>query len=215
VPLTDATLEVLHDHYKESFTFIRGREGQRDRLFLWLLLFYAILILEVGFPANAHGVLGSVRIGENSLNLQLIPLQLLLDASWVVVAACVLKYCQLSTGIERQYDYLHMLEDHLSVALGDDQLYRREGRAYLSSYPWLLTWAWLCYIALFPAALLVATTYLYAVEVAQLRYGWASEAFDGMFVVSILVSVGLYRVLPGGRRVVQSLRRRRRLWPGG
>lgn len=207
MPLTEPQVGIVHDHYKESFTLIREREGQRDKLFLWLLLFYALLILEVQFPANANGVLGSLNVAGNTLNLQQVPLGLLLDASWVFLAAFVLKYCQVATAIERQYDYVHMLEGRMSSALKDDRIYRREGAAYLSRYPWLLRWAWLSYTAMFPAALVVATIYLFAVEVAVLHHGLPSKIFDGVFVASIVVSVSLYRFLPGILRAVRHFRK--------
>ena len=43
-------LEVLHDHYKESFSYIRERERERDRLFLILIALFALLALEIQYP---------------------------------------------------------------------------------------------------------------------------------------------------------------------
>ncbi len=198
MPLTDEQLSLLHDHFKESFTLIRDRERQRDRLFLWLLLLYAVLIIEIQYPANAQGALGTVTIAGNTIDLQLIPLFLLLDASWVFLAAFVLKYCQVATAVDRQYPYLHALEERISASLKDEDLYRREGRAYLTSYPRLLSWAWLCYTLVFPSALILATGYLYVVEAVALRYSPFSKAFDGLFAMGIVITVILYRYLQGG-----------------
>jgi hypothetical protein len=36
-PNADKAFEVLHDHYKETFEIIRGREKTRDRLFLFVV----------------------------------------------------------------------------------------------------------------------------------------------------------------------------------
>ncbi|MFI5285419.1 MAG: hypothetical protein ACHQ4F_03775 [Candidatus Dormibacteria bacterium] len=163
---------------------------------MWLLLVYWLLIIEIQYPANTHGALGSLSIAGNTIDLRLVPLPLLLDASWVFLAAFILKYCQTAKSVERQYDYLHMLENRISDTLGDDEVYRREGRAYLSKYPSLLNWASICYTILFPAALIVGASYLYLVEVTQLKYDWKSELFDGLFFASIIVSLVLYRFLP-------------------
>ena len=45
-------VDILHDHYKESFSHIRDREKQRDRLFLFLIGVLGLLFLEVQYPAN-------------------------------------------------------------------------------------------------------------------------------------------------------------------
>ncbi len=195
--MTDENLSLLHDHYKETFSLIRVRESQRDKLFLWLLLLFAVLIVEVQYPANVHGVLGSVTVAGNTVNLNLVPLNLLLDASWVFLAAFVLKYCQTAKAVDRQYPYLHLLEDRISDALNDQEVYRREGRVYLSHYPRLLNWAWVLYTIVFPTAMILAVIYLYVVEVRELRRSLLALVFDGAFALSVISTVCVYRYLPG------------------
>jgi hypothetical protein len=189
-------LTLLHDHYKETFALIRERETQRDRLFLWLLVIFALLVIEIQYPANFHGVLGHVNVAGNNIDLQQLPLARLLNVSWVFTAAFVLKYCQVAKAVERQYTYLHLLEDRISDGLGDADLYRREGRAYREQYPHLLNWAWVYYTILFPAALAIAVVYLLVVECVSLQGSVLSKAFDVVFGVSILASLGLYRIRP-------------------
>lgn len=189
-------LALLHDHYKESFALIRERETQRDRLFLWLLVIFAVLVIEIQYPANFHGVLGHVNVAGNDIDLQRLPLALLLNVSWMFTAAFVLKYCQVAKAVERQYTYLHLLEDHISDGLGDADLYRREGQAYQKHYPHLLNWAWAYYTILFPTALVIAVIYLLAVECVSLQGSLFSKAFDVVFGISILASLVLYRVRP-------------------
>jgi hypothetical protein len=195
------SLALLHDHYKESFSLIRQAEQRRDRLLLWLFFAYAVLILEIQYPASAKGALGSVTVLGNTIALRVVPLPLLLNATWVVVAVVVLKYCQLTKSVERQYGFLHLLEDKISDALGDDDVYRREGRVYLQDYPALLNWAWIYYTILFPLALLSGTLYLYKVELS-LPYSAPSQIFDTFFVVSVVVSLVLYRFLPRRKRAL-------------
>ncbi len=187
-------LSLLHDHYKETFALIRERETQRDRLFLWLLVIFALLVIEIQYPANFNGVLGHLNVAGNDIDLQRLPLSRLLNVSWVFTAAFVLKYCQVAKSVERQYMYLHLLEDRISDRLGDADVYRREGRAYQEKYPHLLNWAWVYYTILFPAALTVAVVYLLVVECASLQASVLSKAFDVVFGVSVLASLGLYRI---------------------
>ncbi len=187
-------LSLLHDHYKETFALIRDREGQRDKLFLWLLVIFAFLAIEIQYPANFNGILGHVTIAGNDVDLQQLPLSRLLNVSWVFTAAFVLKYCQVAKAVDRQYSYLHMLEDRISDGLGDADLYRREGRAYLERYPTLLGWAWAYYTILFPAALAIAVVYLLGVECISLHESVLSKAFDVVFGFSVLVALALYRI---------------------
>jgi len=187
-------LSLLHDHYKETFTLIREREAQRDKLFVWLLVIFALLAIEIQYPANFNGVLGHLKFAGNDIDLQQLPLSRLLNASWVFTAAFVLKYYQITKGVERQYDYLHMLEDRISGSLGDTDVYRREGRAYLEKYPLLLDWAWVYYTMLFPAAFAIAVVYLLAVECVSLHESMLSKAFDVVFGLSVLAVLVLYRI---------------------
>lgn len=190
-PNTD-TLALLHDHYKETFALIRDREGQRDKLFLWLLVIFALLVIEIQYPANVNGVLGHLKLGVNDIDLQQLPLSRLLNVSWVFTAAFVLRYCQATKAVERQYHYLHMLEERISARLKDADLYRREGRAYLDQYPHLLNWAWVYYTILFPAASVIAVCYLLGVEWVALNESVLSKLFDSAFGISVLISLGLY-----------------------
>jgi hypothetical protein len=60
--LTDKQLEILHDHYKETFTRLREVEALRDRLFLRLIGLFALLIIEIGYPAALGGTLGKLSV---------------------------------------------------------------------------------------------------------------------------------------------------------
>jgi hypothetical protein len=95
-----------------------------------------------------------------------------------------------------------VLEDRISDALGEDEVYRREGRAYLHDYPALLNWAWIYYTIFIPVALLFGTVYLYRVELF-LGYSPLSQLFDAFFALSIVVSLVLYRFLPRRKRAVR------------
>lgn len=198
-------IEILHDHYKDTFTLITSRERIRDRLFFWTIVVFAILAFQIQYPANVHGSLGSISVGGNIINLNLVPLGVLVDATWVFLAAAVLKYCQTTKSVERSYPYLHLLEDQISTALGDDRVYRREGRAYLSDYPRLLHWAWRFYTILFPLAMIVAAIYLYSVEVAELHRHVLALLFDGLFAASIVVIVCVYRFFPGAKHSTSAM----------
>jgi hypothetical protein len=110
-------LEVLHDHYKESFSYIRERERERDRLFLILIALFALLALQIQYPINFRGALSSITFLGIELDAGSLPLPAFLTATWVVTLAITLRYCQASINVERQYEYLHKLEVSVIVPI--------------------------------------------------------------------------------------------------
>lgn len=187
-------LDMLHDHYKESFSYIRERERQRDRLFLILIGLFALLFFETQYPRGFGGALGPVAVSGAEVDLGALPLPALLSASWALTLAIVLRYCQVAINVERQYSYLHALEEKISRELGDEEVYRREGKAYAQDYPLFSDWAWVSYVFLFPVAALLATAVLQVYEWSGLAYPIAYKLFDSVMALGIAVSFYLYRL---------------------
>jgi hypothetical protein len=194
--LTDKQLDVLHDHYKETFTRLKEIEASRDRLFLWLIGLFALLSLEIGYPAATGGSLGKLTIAGGELNLQALPLPALLTATWVLTLTIGLRYCQKALWVDRQYPYLHTLEEAISPAVGGGDLYQREGKVYLRGYPPLLNMAWFAYVILFPLIVVIATAVLLWRELALLTYPWLLRTFDIAVAVVLILVFLLYRVHP-------------------
>lgn len=48
-------LEILHDHYKETFALVRDRERSRDRLFLVVIGLCGLLALQIAYPVEFFG----------------------------------------------------------------------------------------------------------------------------------------------------------------
>lgn len=200
-------LEILHDHYKESFSYIRERERERDRLFLILIALFALLALEIQYPINFRGAVGTLSFLGIELNVDALPLPAFLTATWVTVLVITLRYCQASTNVERQYDYLHMLEDKISAELKDDELYRREGRAYKSEYPLFSWWAGRFYRVILPVIAIIATGVLIYQEWARLEYSLLGKIIDLVSASGVLVSFALYRIVPLASGVVKELKK--------
>jgi hypothetical protein len=194
--LTDKQLEILHDHYKETFTRLREAEALRDRLFLWLIGLFALLSLEIGYPAAVGGTLGKLSMGGGELNLQALPLPALLNATWVLTLTIGLRYCQTSVLVNRQYPYLHILEEAISPELGGGDLYQREGMVYLREYPLLLDVAWFAYVILFPLIVMFATLGLAIWEFIWVLYPLYHILFDAFVAGAFICFFFLYRVQP-------------------
>jgi hypothetical protein len=189
-------LEVLHDHYKESFSYIRERERERDRLFLILIALFALLALQIQYPINFKGAVGTLTFLGIELNVDALPLPAFLTATWVTVLVITLRYCQASINVERQYKYLHTLEDKISAELEDDELYRREGRAYKSEYSPFRWWVRRFYVIVLPVIAIIATGVLIYNEWAKLGYPLLGNIFDLVSASGVAVSLVLYRIVP-------------------
>ena len=149
-------LEVLHDHYKESFLHIREREKQRNRLFLFVIALIGVLFLEIQYSDVFSNILGNIKLEFVELNISIMPISIFLSVTWTYLFVIVLKYCQSSILIERQYEYLYHLEDKISQLFSDQSVYCREGRAYLDKYPLFSDLVWIFYILLFPIIVILS-----------------------------------------------------------
>lgn len=194
--IDEKKLEILHDHYKETFAHVRERERSRDRLFIWVIVLYALLAVEIGYPAEFSGSMGTLRILGGDLDLSALPLPALLSATWVMTLAIALRYCQTSIWITRQYGYVHYLEDVISPAVGGGDRYRREGNVYLKDYPLALDMTFVAYVLVFPLIVVLATLGLTYWECARLDYSPVHRLFDITIAVSLIAVFLIYRVIP-------------------
>ncbi len=192
----DPQLSIIHDHYKETFALIRERERLRDRSFGFLIGLFALLALEIYYPAQVGVSLGVLHVLGTDIDVKQLPLALLIDATWVFSLTIALGYCRTTANVERQYPYLHHLEDWMSSALGDDSLYRREGHVYLTGFPAFLTWAWFSYVIVFPVVLMLGCVVLVAHEWSALSYSAPHRIFDSIIALLIVASFGVYAVVP-------------------
>ena len=102
-----------------------------------------------------------------------------------------MRYFQAAVHLERQYKYIHNLEDQLSPHY-DGKAFTREGKAYLGDYPLFSRWTSALYTKLFPVLLI-------AVLGTKLRseyYGSESVGlqvtFDAVVFLAVLISAVLY-----------------------
>jgi len=198
MPSADTKFQVLHDHYKESFAYIREREKQRDRLFLILVALFGLLAFEVLYPTALIQALPAIGVPvvNAEVDVRHLPMAVILSTTWVFVLAILLRYGKVTITIERQYAYLHKLEEKISSIIGDAEVYRREGRDYEKDYPMFSWWVWRFYTVLFPALILYATIILIGTEWKTLDTSIHSKVIDSVLALGVLISISLYRIVP-------------------
>lgn len=194
VASNDKKLEILHDHYRESFSCIRDREKQRDNLFLIIIALIGVVFLEVQYSSIFGGTIKTIKLNFFEMDLSVMPIAIFLSITWTYLFVVVLKYCQLSIIVERQYDYLHKLEDRVSNFFGDLTTYCREGRAYLDKYPLFSNLAWIFYVAIFPIIIIISIGLLIYREQNSVVVPYYHLLYDIFVSCIIIIAFILYRI---------------------
>jgi len=186
-PSDDTKLNVLHDHYKDSFKYIRDYILIRDRLLLCILAVLAILSVQIFAPNETKGVLNDIitdKIGtERAINASVIG-----TALWFGLLCLIVKYFQTVIHIERQYSYLHKLEERMSAIL-KEELYTREGKSYSEKYSKFSEWTHFLYTVLFPIVLI-------CIAIIQIRNEW-STIKDLDLSVTLIINSMIFLFLVG------------------
>ena len=152
---TDKRLEILYAHYNDVVGDRRNRIRYRNR-YLFLILVVIVLLLVQGMhPKFVFNILVGVAArfsGATPPEDTLILEPILLFAYMLVV----LRYLQISVGIERSYGETKFLEKQLQCAFSVP--IRIEGDGYGKNYPPILNWFDHLYKFVIPIGLLLIAT---------------------------------------------------------
>lgn len=127
-------------------------------LFYALLVILALFALQVTSADLVNGALNGyvkkelgVTLDKNSnLHSSLL---------WFLLFGVSTKYYQTVILIERQYDYIHYLEEIINGKYYiDSRVFTREGKAYLNKYPMFSNWTCFLYTVAFPLLVLLCIT---------------------------------------------------------
>ena len=97
-----------------------------------------------------------------------------------------MKHFQIVVLIERQYAYLHKLENELTIHFSSGIPFTREGKSYLTHYPKLSDWADILYVWVFPVLL------LFFVSVKAVMEFPAAGKPDLVWGISVLMCVMIW-----------------------
>ena len=142
------SLELLYDHYKETFRLSKEAQTRRNKTFIVLCILEAFSFLLLVRPEKAFELILQGINKELDMTLQLSNtiIQTLL---WLLIAYSLIRYIQAMLYIERQYIYLDNLEKEINN-LGTIKIFVREGANYQKDYPMALNFIDLFYKMLMP-----------------------------------------------------------------
>ncbi len=161
--MTTDALSTLYDHYKDTCGIIGEASRRRDRLMLWALGAVALFAFEIFFPTPAEQLFSDLLARQLRVD-DPIDVGLVGNIIWIALLLFSVRYYQASAYVERQYTYLHALENRVNDALGSE-LITREGKSYLADYPKFQSWLAFLYQKALPALLLLLPTCRIALEI--------------------------------------------------
>ena len=183
-------LEVLYDHYKETFNLSKEAQKRRNKSFVILCILEAISFLllirkEMAFELILKGINKGI---ETPLQLSNTIIQTLL---WLLIAYVMIRYIQDMLYIERQYIYLGKLEKEISN-LTTVGIFSREGESYQENYPMVFNFIDLFYKMLMP----ILFAFINIVRIYE-EWIFSQESItalicDTILCVSIIIIVWFY-----------------------
>ena len=182
----EKTVEIYYDHYKDTFTYLRTYISSRDTTFYITL---GLLIL-VFFQSNNPSVTEKISVdlvNKNLGNNVSIDINFINSLLLFVFLSLIIKYFQLNLLIERQYIYLHSIEDELTKRL--ILKISREGKNYVDEYPFVSWVIHRVYTILFPIILIIILIRKFNAEVKFFGDDWRNGyfIFDTIILLFILL----------------------------
>lgn len=156
-------IELLYDHYKDTYALSKQVQEHRNKLFVYLCVLEALSFLLLIRPDTAvkifeAGIKAHFDIGLVFGN---VILQTLL---WILIAYFTVRYCQETLYVERQYPYLEKLEKEITQE-SKIKIFEREGQGYLRDYSIVLNFIELFYKIFCPVLFI-------GVNIARIAMEW-------------------------------------------
>lgn len=185
-------VDILNDHYKDTCERIRENVVLRDRLFLYVLLVIGLHFFQVSDRSKTSESLVSFLKEHSGFQITA-NVDVLTAVLWFLLLALVVRYFQANVYVNRQYNYLHQLEDQFKELLGH-HLISREGKNYLSRYPHFSNWTHFLYTWFFPFMLLA--TIIFKIIFDGIECGKFSLPFLVSLIscLMIIISIILYMI---------------------
>lgn len=188
-------ISLLYDHYKETCSTISDAIKRRDRLMLLIVVTLGFFAFQTIFPEVSDTIVNDFLHFKFGLSPKF-NLAVIGNVVWFLILIFTTRYFQVSIYIERQYKYIHQIEDKLNKILGDE-LITREGKNYLKKYALFSNWMWALYTIIFPLLLLsVVLTKIFTELRLVCTDGWSYSLFlDTASFFFLAISVTLYLLM--------------------
>lgn len=189
--MEEAKFNNLCSHYKDTFDIHRASIKQRDTLFYGLLIILAVFTLQLSSTEVVVSVVNDyvnkttgIKLGKSA--------DFISTLLWLLLLGFTTRYYQVVLGIERQYGYLHALEEKLNGYYPESKAFTREGKSYLSKYPLFSNWIWLLYTVFFPSLIIFCVIMRTNSEIEGMQSIEVNQIIDFICYLVIATSSILY-----------------------
>lgn len=187
-------VELLYDHYKETFSIIQNNLKQRNRFFVIMFLTMALQLLLALSPNSIFSLINFLVLSQFDVDISgyMLIIQSLL---WLLLLYLTMRYYQTSVYIERCYNYIHSLEQNIEQKTKIK--FDREGGDYLSDYPKMCDFIDVLYKWVFPIIYCFIISFKIMSELNFVQcefFSVLSFVIDIIFFSSCLILTTLYLV---------------------
>ncbi|WP_424961002.1 hypothetical protein [Ekhidna sp.] len=188
-------LEIYYDHYKDTFQYLRKYIDQREKIFLFNIITIFLMIVISQNLAIATTITEDVTASKLGLKSMTIDPNLVSSVLLFVFLSLVIRYYQLNILINRQYKYIHDIENNLSNILTETKILR-ESKGYLSNYPIVLSIIHWIYSLIIPLVIILTSIIKYVVELEILKENQGSLylILNTTFTILIVVLSTMYLI---------------------
>jgi hypothetical protein len=184
-------LEILYDHYKDTFGIQKESLRKRNGYTLICLGLIAALSFQISNPDQSNNISNELikkNIGDFKIDFSYISNVLTFTLLWIVIM-----YYQINLHIEKIYRYLQDIELKLTKEIAPFEI-TREGKTYLDHYPWLSVVVHKIYSVGFPVTLTCVSIIKWRSEKNQFIEPFKNGHFwvDTIFLFGILLTSVLY-----------------------
>ncbi len=162
---------------------------------IFVVLALGFLAFQIISPITSDVVVNDFLNFKFGLNLKL-DLAIIGNIAWFLLLIFTIRYFQVAVFVERQYSYVHKIEESLNKESGED-IITREGKSYLDRYPIFSDWMWTLYTIIFPLLLLaISATKIYGEIKAACISGLSLSSFLNVIIFILLsISIILYLIM--------------------
>jgi len=146
-------LDIIYDHYKDTFQYLSKYIKQRDRYFFYLMTITTLVILFLHNSNNFSKIINTLlqHKFDKIINIDIRIINTFLIFSFLAI---IIKYIQVNLLIENQYIYISKLEDEINTKIYKNTI-QREGKSYLKNYPIVKNIIHFCYTIIIPSFLIL------------------------------------------------------------
>jgi Na+/H+ antiporter NhaD/arsenite permease-like protein len=193
---SDMRIDVLSQHYSETFMLLKEDVKKRDRLIIYILINVFLILIYMNAPTVVGDLINSF-VGSRAGNLAYTPASKMIDESfigtvlWFGLLCTTHTYFQTVLHIERQWSYLYKLENQLSRNF-NNEAFIREGKYYKEHPRKFSSWTKFIFWVLFPLLLLTFIVFwlFFLFKNPDTLVGY--KVIDSLISVSIVISICLY-----------------------